>query len=195
MKLIGWRFNLMTVALMMPLIASAAQLYRYTDEQGRVVLDRQGVPPAAVSRGYEVLTPQGRVLRSVPPALTADERAEQEAMKQQAKSDAQLLYLYSSVADIDQARDRRLVELDGVMSITRGNLSNLHAQRQVILGQAAAHERAGREVPQELLQQMKNLEREERGMNARLAEHAKLRDREAASFATDRARLEHLLSN
>ena len=195
MKFIGWRASLVVVALTMPLMATAAQLYRYTDEQGRVVLDRQGVPPAAVSRGYDVISPQGRVLRSVPPALTADERAEQEKKQQQDKSDAQLLHLYSSVADIDQARDRRLMELDGVMSISRGNLLSLNGKRQAVLAQAAAHERAGRAVPKELLQQMKSLEREERGMNARLSAHSALRDREAASFAADRLRLEQLLSN
>ena len=38
-----------------------AELYRYVDDKGVVVLDRHGVPPQFIGRGYEVLNDQGRV--------------------------------------------------------------------------------------------------------------------------------------
>ena len=43
------------------------ELYRYVDRHGVTVLDRQGVPPEYVGKGYEVLNQRGRVVQTVPP--------------------------------------------------------------------------------------------------------------------------------
>ncbi|KXU38869.1 hypothetical protein AXE65_11550 [Ventosimonas gracilis] len=47
---------------------SLADIYRYTDEQGMIVFNRQGVPPQYVDKGYEVFNEQGRVIKTVPRA-------------------------------------------------------------------------------------------------------------------------------
>ncbi|VTL98770.1 Keratin type II cytoskeletal 75 [Pseudomonas aeruginosa] len=85
----------------------AVELYRYVNDKGVVVLDRQGVPPQYIGKGYQVLNDQGRVIRTVPPAPTAEELRQRKAAQAQASSDAQLLRLYSSVEDVDRARERR----------------------------------------------------------------------------------------
>ena len=64
------------VLLLLALLGAStvqAELYRYVSQHGVVVLDSQGVPPEYVGRGYEVLDQDGRVLRVVPPAPTAEE--------------------------------------------------------------------------------------------------------------------------
>lgn len=98
----------------------AVELYRYVNDKGVVVLDRQGVPPQYIGKGYQVLNDQGRVIRTVPPAPTAEELRQRKAAQAQASSDAQLLRLYSSLEDVDRARERRLAELDGLSSVARG---------------------------------------------------------------------------
>ncbi|MGV8455807.1 DUF4124 domain-containing protein, partial [Pseudomonas aeruginosa] len=72
---------------------------------------RQGVPPTYIGKGYQVLHDQGRVIRTVPPAPTAEELRQRKATQAQASSDAQLLRLYSSLEDVDRARERSLAEL------------------------------------------------------------------------------------
>lgn len=57
----------------------AVELYRYVNDKGVVVLDRQGVPPQYIGKGYQVLNDQGRVIRTVPPAPTAEELRQRKA--------------------------------------------------------------------------------------------------------------------
>lgn len=137
----------------------AVELYRYVNDKGVVVLDRQGVPPQYIGKGYQVLNDQGRVIRTVPPAPTAEELRQRKAAQAQASSDAQLLRLYSSVEDVDRARERRLAELDGLSSVARGNLQSLKLQQANLQGQAASQERAGRPVAQGLVDQLDEIGR------------------------------------
>ena len=117
------------VPAMGPSTAAQAELYRYVDDKGVVVLDRHGVPPQFIGRGYEVLNDQGRVTQVVPPAPTAQERKLLLEAKARAETDAQLLRLYASVADVERAKARRLSELDSIIGITRGNLQSLRTQQ------------------------------------------------------------------
>ena len=60
------------LSVLLPALAGAGELYRYVNDKGVIVLDRQGVPPEYIGKGYDVLSDQGRVVRVVPPAPTAD---------------------------------------------------------------------------------------------------------------------------
>lgn len=146
----------------------AVELYRYVNDKGVVVLDRQGVPPQYIGKGYQVLNDQGRVIRTVPPAPTAEELRQRKAAQAQASSDAQLLRLYSSLEDVDRARERRLAELDGLSSVARGNLQSLKLQQANLQGQAANQERAGRPVAQALVDQLDDLKQEEKRLQGEI---------------------------
>ena len=172
-------------------MASAAELYRYVDERGVVVLDRHGVPPQHISRGYQVLNEQGRVVRE-PPAPTAEEFARLQAKARDA-SDAQLLRLYASVEDVERAETRKLAELDSVIGLSQGNLQSIRSQHSSLRKQAANHERAGRNVPENLLAQIENLEKEEQSLLRDLARFEKTRAEAEVSFAQDRQRVAELL--
>lgn len=173
--------------------ASATELYRYINDQGVVVLDRLGVPPAYVAKGYEVLNDQGRVIRVVPPAPTAEEMKHILAERARAGSDTQLLRLYSTPEDVDRAKERKMVELDGLISVASGNLLSLRTQQANLQGQAAEHERAGREVPDHLIAQIENLKSEQVNLKRNIASFKNARKQSAESFDADRDRLRELL--
>jgi hypothetical protein len=167
--------------------------YRYVDSRGGTVLDRQGVPPEYAGKGYQVLNERGRVLKVVPPAPTADEVQRQRIDKAQADSDAQLLHLYSSVADVDRAKARKLAELDALVAVAQGNLQNLSTQQSNLQSQAADQERAGRVVPQSLVDQMNGLRDDQSNLKAEIVRYQDSRKQVDASFAVDRVRVQQLL--
>lgn len=171
----------------------ATELYRYTNDKGVLVLDRQGVPAQYIGNGYEVLNDQGRVVQVVPPAPSLEERRRLLAEKARAKSDAQLLRLYSTVADVDRAKTRKLNELDGVISVARGNLQSLRTQQANLQSQAADNERAGRAVPDHLLTQIDNLKSEQLSVQKDIARYQQSRAQTEAGFLAERVRIAELL--
>lgn len=171
-----------------------ALLYRYIDSRGVTVLDRQGVPPEYVAKGYEVLNTQGRVIQVVPPAPTADEIHQAQAKKVQASADAQLLNLYSTVEDVDRAKARKLSELDSLIALAQGNLKGLTNQQTSLQGQAADLERAGKPVPQSLIDQLDDLRDQQRNLNLTVQRYQQARDKAEAAFDQDRGRVQRLLA-
>ena len=183
----------LVVGLLLPVVAGAAELYRYVDNQGVTVLNRQGVPPDLIAKGYEVLNEQGRVIQVVPPAPSAEERRRLLAEKARAGTDAQLLRLYTSPEDVDRALARKLAELDALIDVVRGNLQSARTQQDNLQSQAAEHERVGRQVPEHLLAQIDNQIAEQQRLKKDIARYQDARKQAQASFAADRARLSELL--
>lgn len=183
------------LSLLLPLSGVAAELYRYVDDKGVTVLSRQGVPPEFVGKGYEVLNDQGRVVRVVAPAPTAEEFARMQAEKARANSDAQLLRLYTNLGDVDRARSRKLAELDGLIGVARGNLQSVRTQQNNLQSQAADHERAGRQVPEPLIKQIGALKEEQERLLRDIARYKASRKQSDAGFAADRARLSELFGD
>ncbi|MDU8361546.1 MULTISPECIES: DUF4124 domain-containing protein [Pseudomonas] len=167
-------------------------LYRYVDSRGVTVLDRQGVPPEYVAKGYEVLNAQGRVVQVVPPPPTADEINQAQAKKAQASADAQLLNLYSNVEDVDRAKARKLSELDALIALAQGNLKGLDTQQASLQGQAADLERAGKPVPQSLIDQMGDLRDQQHDLDLNIQRYQQARAQAEAAFTQDRARIQRL---
>ncbi|MEK1938877.1 MAG: DUF4124 domain-containing protein [Pseudomonas sp.] len=172
---------------------SSVRFYRYVDAKGVTVLDRQGVPSDLISKGYEVLNDQGRVIQVVAPAPSLEERQRALADKARASTDAQLLRLYSTPEDVDRAKARKLAELDGVITVARGNLASLKTQQGNLQGQAADMERAGKQVPDHLVAQIENIKAEQVGVEADIQRYVEGRKQAEASFDADRARLLTLL--
>lgn len=168
-------------------------MYRYVDSRGVTVMDTQGVPPEYAGKGYEVLNQRGRVIQVVPPAPTADEIRQAQAAKVQADADAQLTHLYSSIADIDRARARRLAELDALIAVAQGNAQGLAAQQSALQSQAADQERAGRQVAQTLLDQLDDLRDQQQNLKGEILRSQTVREQADAAFGVDRARLLKLL--
>ncbi|PZW39935.1 DUF4124 domain-containing protein [Pseudomonas sp. URMO17WK12:I2] len=181
------------LGLLLPLWANAAEMYRYTNAQGITVIDRQGVPSEFIVKGYEVLNEHGRVVRVVPPAPTAEEMQKILADRERAKSDAQLLRLYSSLEDVDRAQARKLAELDGLIGVAKGNLQSVRQQQANLQKQAADHERAGREVPKPLLDQISSQRDEQVRVKKDIERYQAARAQAQKTFAADRLRVGELL--
>lgn len=155
-------------------------LYRYTNDSGVQVLD-DTVPPRFVSRGYEVLTPTGRVLKVVAPELTGKQLAEKQRREAQEAADRKLLKRYNSVADIESARKRKLAIVEQDIAILRSNITNLNRQIESEEVSAARTQRNGGTVAPELLVRIENL-RTEVGV---IQERLQLREKEAQQIDRD----------
>lgn len=136
--------------------APSSNLYRYTNDQGVEVVDFR-VPVEYVSHGYEVLNMEGVVLHVVPRELSEEEKKDRNA--QQALDDAalaeerrlrdwdeSLLLRYSTVEDIEAAKERALGNLRIRHSILKSNKRSLKQQVEAYQAQAADLERRGQEV-------------------------------------------------
>lgn len=181
------------LAALAPASALAEKLYRYVNDSGVVVLDRLGVPPEFVAKGYEVLNEQGRVIEVVPPAPSEEEMKLILQERARAQSDVQLRRLYSTPADVERAKQRKLKELDGMIGIAQGNLESLYAQQTALQSQAAAQERAGRAVPAHLVGQIENLKSEQENLRRRIEHYRENRKQIIISFDSDRDRLKELI--
>lgn len=168
-------------------------LYRYVDSRGVTVMDRQGVPPEYVGKGYQVLNAQGRVVQVVAPAPSAEQIRQAETAKVQAGADAQLLRQYRSVDDVDRAQTRKLAEIDALIGVAQGNIQGLAAQQAGLQGQAADLERGGRPVPQALVDQMNDLRDQQNAFKAEINRYQDARQQAQTDFAQLRARVSSLL--
>jgi hypothetical protein len=142
-------------------------MYRYTNADGNKVVAYQ-VPPEYVANGYEVLSPTGALISVVPRQLDEDEREsldaqarlEREAFEEQErlrKWDESLLLRYSTIEDIEAARERALSELRIRVGILKGELRSLKQQVENNQSMAADQERLGREVDPQILSAISEL--------------------------------------
>lgn len=197
---------LLTVLAVGALVASLAhaqanQMYRYTNNEGNKVIAYQ-VPPEFVAGGYEILSSTGTLVDVVPRQLDAVERENlnaQEVLEREAKDererlrkwDESLLLRYSTIDDIEAARERSLRELRIRVSILKGNLRSLKQQVESYQALAADQERFGNVVDAGHLSAMEDLRSEirvtERAVNDRKDEIAAVDanfDRDVERFST-----------
>ncbi len=151
----------LTIGLTHAFSTSAANLYRYKDEHGVTALGLN-IPPHLVRNGYEILGSNGRVIKVVPPALTAEQiatrdakeaekiRLAQEAQKQK-EDDAALLKLYSHPDDAVRVLKRKLQDIEDFISLKNGNISVVKGQLEQEEAKAANMERTGKKIPENIL--------------------------------------------
>lgn len=137
--------------------------YRYLNQDGIPVINHL-IPPEYAQKGYEVVTPRGEVVSIVPPALSEKDASQMKLQKMReaelAKWDEELRRRYSSVDDIDAAKQRKLVQVDGRIAILQSNIRNLKGQISDQHALAARSERMGKPVPDSVLKTLKGLEEE-----------------------------------
>ncbi len=178
-------------------------MYRYYNEQGTMVVGYQ-VPAEYVKNGYEVLNEEGVVVRVVPRALTAEERARRDAEKLQDQAaeeeaerlrqwDESLLLRYSTVEDIEAARERGLRDLRIRVSILKGNQRSLKKQVENYQAQAADQERRGQAVDITQLNAIEDLQGEIAATERAITDRLKEIEEVSASYQRDIDRFEQLL--
>lgn len=149
---------------------SAAQLYRYKDEQGLFVLS-QTLPAEYASQGYDILNEKGRVIQTVAPALTAEEimardaelereRQAQIAKQKQDKIDEELKQLYSEPNDAVRVLSRRVQDIKGLIDVKNNKIKNLKLKIADQEAQAADRQRRGFPVSEDAFSKLQTLQRE-----------------------------------
>ena len=190
-------------AWMAPLAVAQAQMYRYINAEGNPVIAYQ-VPPEYVANGYEVLSPSGVVIDVVPRQLsetqqrTLDKRqlTQREAAAEAERLrdwDESLLLRYSTVADIEAARERALRDLRIRVSVLKSKQRSLKQQIEKNQALIADQERLGNDISPMYFKAINDLRSElvstERAIEDRYAEIAA----QNASYDADVERFTRLL--
>ena len=140
-------------------LSSAAYMYRFQKPSGEKVVGFQ-VPQESIKFGYEVLNKRLRVIRIVDPAPSDEELSVINKKKVTEKREELLLKTFSSSADAERARDRKIGALDVIIKITEGNIHRLNIEYETIASQAANIQKRGGSVPEELKVNMKSITRQ-----------------------------------
>ncbi len=182
------------------LFAAGAQatMYRYTDENGRLVI-RNTIPQEATKRGYDILSNNGRVVETVAPAPTAEEIAAREAEKERQKQleiqqeqDRLLLKRFSHPDQAVRAMHRKIRELEGIIQLKRGNISVISSQLDSEQSRAADMERAGRDIPETTLEKIRRLEAQIRDIEREISAQRQDIGEMKKAYESDIKRLEEI---
>lgn len=172
--------------------ADGKTLYRWVDESGQVHYGDK-VPPKDSKQGRESINKLGTVTKVVPRELTgaeleaalakrAAEKAAVEAREQRIVYDRYLLQSFTSVADLQAAREERLAALEGRLLIAQ----NAVVETEKVLADLRART-AGKEAPPALKAQIESYEG---SLIDNLQAVRKLRDERTATTAKFAADIE-----
>ncbi|WP_323813374.1 hypothetical protein [Cellvibrio sp. NN19] len=173
-------------------------IYRYKNKEGVTVMDST-IPPEYVNSGYEVLSHSGQVIKRVKPVAQGPEaerlQREQLARQERERDDIQLRRSYSNVADIDAAKRRNMESLRGNINILEANQMSARSRLQTYQSQAAALERAGRTLPEDLLKNISNLEQEDKDIQEQIQQREQELETVEKKFDADRKRFIEITKN
>lgn len=151
------------VALPLLSFAQSITFYRFKNANGVTVISTQ-IPSNAVRQGYDIVTSSGRLIERIAPEPTPEEkqrileaRAEEERLR---LYDEDLLRRYSSVADIESDRSRRLVLLDNDIELRERGIKKIDEQTELWQSKAADEERRGQAVSAATLGKLSRLQEE-----------------------------------
>lgn len=175
-----------------------AGMYRYTDENGRVVIGNT-IPQEATRRGYDILNNNGRVITIIAPEPTAQELAERSAEQQrqlerdrQQQQDQKLLRRFSHPDQARSAMDRKIRELEGQIRLKRGNIAVISGQLDAEQGRAADLERSGRDIPDTTLDKILRLEDQIQDLEKEIEAQAQDIQTQREIYEVDIRRMEEL---
>lgn len=180
------------------------QLYRFENEQGVTVLSTS-IPPDLVYKGYSIVKEDGTVVKTVPRQLTpgevakrdredAEKKAAEEAGVARQRHDEELVKLYASPRDVEEARNRKISSIDTAIATNKANLEGLKLKKEHLEEQAADREREGLAPSADILDNLKILDTQigekEREIEARQVEKQHVSDQ----FQLDLDRIKLLYS-
>jgi len=151
------------------LAAGDTEMYRYHNAQGVLVVDFS-IPPEYVSYGYDVITSSGQLIRTVPAIDDTVTREAIERRKRQDKEDRFILRSYSTLDQVEFARNRRLELVEREIGILNNNLKDFVARREELRNKAAAYQASGQENPQNIMKILSDLDAHETLTKKLLAE-------------------------
>lgn len=156
--------------LMLATGVSAAKLYKWVDENGKVFYSDK-IPPKANQGAHSTLNEKGLTVESKGAAKTAEEinkekelerlrKEKQAVIKKQEAKDKVLLKTFRSEDDLILARDGKLASVDNYIEITKGNIKRFKDKLAIMQSAAADREKAGKTVSPKFQEDMEALKRQ-----------------------------------
>jgi chromosome segregation ATPase len=177
--------------------AATKVVYRYKNNEGITVMDNK-IPAEYASKGYEIMSTTGKLIKVVPPSLTKEEaekqKAEKLAREERIKADIDLRRSYSEVADIDAAKERNLASLSANIGILKSNLESTRQDLANETARAASFERSGRKVTNEILKKIDGLQNKEKDLAQQIKQREKEYQEVSDKFDADKKRFIEITS-
>ncbi|MEY5097946.1 MAG: hypothetical protein RJA36_665 [Pseudomonadota bacterium] len=181
---------------------SQPSIYTCVDPRGRRITSDRPIPECMDSEQRE-LTPRGNLKRTLPPALTAEERArESQRLKEEADRQARLdderrknralLTRYPDQAAHDKERAEALAQLDGLIAAVRKRAAELERQQQGIGAELEFYQNDPARAPLWLRRKQEENARQRAAQAGYLADQLRERQRTNARFDEELQRLRGL---
>ncbi|MFT4609160.1 MAG: hypothetical protein ACJATQ_000464 [Cellvibrionaceae bacterium] len=149
-----------TVALGGHALAQNVNFYKYVNAKGVNVISSR-IPSEYVKKGYEIISSSGRVIQTIPPELSAEEKvrvtAETERLEKLKERDTILLRRYSRPDDIEASKQRKISQVQNRVGLIDLNIEKINAQIDLYQSLAAEDERAGKNVSIDTIWTMEKL--------------------------------------
>ena len=138
-----------TMALSAHALAQNTVFYKYINAKGVNVVSSR-IPSEYVKKGYDIISSDGRLIQTIPPELSAEEKvrliAETERLKKIKDRDTLLLRRYSRPDDIEAAKQRKLSQIENRVWLIDRNIEKLNSKIDLYQSLAAEDERAGKNI-------------------------------------------------
>ena len=175
-------------------VPTFAVMYKWVDEHG-VTHYGDSIPPEYRNRANEEMNKRGVVIKKNDPALTPeqikardDALAKRKQQREENRRDAVLLGTYSSVEEIDLARDRNLNQIELVIRDTQTQLKSVENKLNVTRTNAASYARDRQPVPDALQQDIDTLERNKQDLELAILQKRSDAEEMRARFEEDKKR-------
>jgi hypothetical protein len=168
------------------------QRYKWTDVEGNLHYS-DALPPEAVKYGYEIVNPQGVVIKHVDRPKTAEERAtaKAEIAKAQAakdsadarvRNDKQMLAAYPTEDDLKRAQHQQADMMDTNLTSARVSQQSQEKSLAELLGHAAELDANGKPIPAILTKKIADMRKQVEEQRTYIARKQKERDDTVAHF-------------
>ena len=166
--------------------------YKWTDAEGNLHYS-DALPAEAAKYGYDLVNPQGVVIKHVDRAKTAEERAAakaelaktqaaKESAEARARSDRQMLAAYPTEEDLKHAQHQQADMMETNLTSAHISLQSQEKSLAELLGHAAEYDTNGKPVPTSLAKRIAETRKQVEDQRAYIARKEKERDDTIAHF-------------
>jgi hypothetical protein len=178
--------------------------FKWHDAEGNLHYS-DALPAEAVKYGYDLVNPQGVVIKHVDRAKTAEERvaakaelaktqAAKDAAESRVRTDQQMLAAYPSEEDLKRAQHQQSEMLEQNLTSARISLQSQEKSLAELLGHAAELDSSGKAVPPELAKRIGTLRKQVEDQRGYIARKESERDQTVARFDDELAHYRSLKS-
>jgi len=171
--------------------------YKWTDAEGNLHYS-DALPAEAAKYGYDLVNPQGVVIKHVDRAKTAEERAAakaelaktqaaKESAETRARNDRQMLAAYPTEDDLKRAQRQQADMMDTNLTSARISLQSQEKSLAELLGHAADLDSNGKPIPANLTKKIADMRKQVEEQRTYISRKQKERDDTVAHFDDDLA--------